>query len=170
MKGVTLIEMIAVITIIAIIVGISIPNFMIAVRNNRVRTRSIAMLNILRDVQSQAVSLNRDIVMQLDAQNKTYTVTRAAFTLYDPLSPDLSHPIILNKEDAEILQANVPFDQWNWLVDGVETDPASFAVTFTPSGTIQMQGVVIASVKLKGKHIGYEIELYRAGQIKFSQL
>ena len=169
-KGVTLIEMIVVVTIIAIIAGISIPNFMIMVRNNRVRTRALDVLNVFRNAQSQAISLNREIQVQLNAQNKTYTVTRLAFVLYDPLSSDLSHPDPLNEEDAEILQANEPFDQWNWLVNGVETAPASFAVTFTPSGTIQIQGVVIASVKLKGEHIGYEIELYRAGQIKFSQL
>lgn len=169
-KGVTLIEMIVVLSIITIMASISIPNFITMVKNNRVRMRALEMLNTLRNAQSQAVSLNREIQVDIDAVNKTYTVTRDAFILYDPLSPDLTHPIILNTEAAEMLQANKPFDEFNWLANGVEVAPDPFTVTFTPSGTTHISNVIIASVELKGEYVGYKIALYRAGQISFTRL
>ncbi len=169
-KGVTLVEMIAVVVIIGILAAISIPNFVTMVRNNRVRARSLAVLSALRNGRSRAISLNRQLQLQIDEQNKTYSLTRLAFILYDPLSPDPEHPIILNTEEAETLLADEPFDRGDWLVEGVEISPDPFTVTFTPSGTIQIPSVVTASVKLKGQHIGYEIMLYRAGQISISRL
>ncbi len=168
-KGVTLMEMLIVVAIIGILATISMPNFITMVRNNRVKARSLALLSALRNERSRALSLNRQIEMQIDEQNKTYTTTQLAYTLYDPLSPDLFHPIILNTEGAETLQANTPFDKGDWLVEGVEISPDPFTVTFTPSGTIQIPSVVTASVKLNGEHIGYEITLYRAGQISISR-
>jgi len=168
-QGVTLIEMLIVVAIIGTLAGISLPNFMTMIKNNRVRARSVALLGALRNERSRAIALNRQVQMDIDATAKTYSVTRVAYTLYDPLSPDLFHPNILNTEPAEMLLAATPFDEGDWLDQGVEISPDPFTITFTPSGTINIPSVVTASVKLEGEHIGYEIVLYKGGQIGFSR-
>jgi hypothetical protein len=84
--------------------------------------------------------------------------------LYDPLSPDPFHPIILSVEEEETLLLNVEFDTRNWLKDELEVSPDPFSIIFTPSGTIEMSEPT-GSVKIRGYHVGYEIKLYKAGQI-----
>jgi hypothetical protein len=106
--------------------------------------------------------------VEVDKTNKTYTVKRLAYTLYDPLSPDPFHPIILSQEDEETLLSNVPFDPKSWLHDEVTVSPDPFSITFTPSGTVQMSEP-IGIIEIRGYHVRYEIKIYKAGQIDLFQ-
>lgn len=187
MKGVTLMEMLVVVVIIGILSGIAIPNFIGIVKNNRVRTRALKMLNILRDERSRAIALQREIELTLKRSDDfsecnpdcdySYTVTRLPYVLYDPLSADryTADPDVLSREyGRKVLVQDKPFDEWNWLdhktedvVMNSDTNVNTFTVTFLPSGTIQMDnGIVIGRLSLKGEQIGFDIELLKAGQIR----
>ncbi len=172
--GMTLMEILVVVTIIGIMAGIGIPNFMRAVKNNRVRARTLEFLAAVRKERSRAIALNRRVQMTIDAPDSgdpTYSVQRLAYTLYDPLSADPYHPEILSEEEAEVLLSDVVIDTGHWLADvdpvilNSDTDLTTLDLTFTPSGTAQVAGVVVASIKLQGDRMGYEIKIYKAGQI-----
>ncbi len=170
MKGVTLMEILIVVAIIGILSGIAIPNFIGIVRNNRVRARAIGLVNVLRNERARAISLQREIQVTIDKDNKTYSVQQLEYTLHDPLSADLDAPDILSEEDAKDLVVSMPFDESDWLdheTEPVAIYPDPFTVIFKPSGIIEMTGgAIIATVSLKGKRLGFEIELYKGGQIK----
>ncbi len=172
-RGVTLMEMMAVVAIIGILAGISIPNMTTAIRNNRVRTVSIKLLAQLRETRSQAISLARNIQFSLDATNKMYSVIIQKYTLIDPLDPN--HVKVMSEQEAKALASNVEFDANNWLRPAgspapVETTPETFDVVFTPAGLMEISGSPVGSIKLRGTHIAYEIQLYKAGQIDLFRL
>jgi hypothetical protein len=64
---------------------------------------------------------------------------------------------------------DAPFDPRNWLNEVLTVSPDPFSITFTPSGTVQMS-VPISSIEVRGYHVGYEIKIYKAGQIDLFQL
>ncbi len=172
--GMTLMEILVVVAIIGVMAGISIPNFMGAVKNNRVRARTLEFLAAIRKERSRAIALSRQVQMTISAPvsgDPTYTVQRLGYTLYDPLSSDPFNPEILNEEEAEVLLSNVAIDTGRWLADvdpvilNSDTDVTSLDLIFNPSGTVQLTGVVVASIKLQGDRIGYEIQVYKAGQV-----
>lgn len=163
-KGITIIELLIVLTIIGIMAGIATPNFTRMVRRNRVKSLAIELLSALRRERSRAISLNRRIQMEIDTTNKTYSVTLEAYTLYDPLSADPFHPKILSQEEPQNLTVDYPFDPRNWL-DGLTGSPDPFVVSFTPSGTVQMLSVAIGSIRIEGYGYKFEIKIYKAGQI-----
>lgn len=166
-------EMIAVVAIIGILAGISLPNMMTAIRNNRVRSVSIDLLAEIREARSQAISLARKIQFSVDASNKTYSIVIQKYTLYDPLDP--SRARIMNEQEAKILASNVEFDPNDWLKAAgtpapVEVTPGTFDVVFTPAGLAELKGSPVGSIKLRGTHIAYEIQIYKAGQIDLFRL
>lgn len=163
-------EMMVVVAIIGILAGISLPNMMTAIRNNRVRAVTLELLAKIRETRSQAISLARKIQFSVDAANKTYSVIIQKYTLYDPLRPEPSDKDILVEQEAEILASNVKFDPNDWLkLSGtpapVEVNPGNFDLVFTPSGLVEMKDTPIGSIKLRGTHIAYGIVIYKAGQI-----
>ncbi|PIE31784.1 hypothetical protein CSA56_17315 [candidate division KSB3 bacterium] len=163
-RGVTLIEMLVVIGIIGVLAMIATPNFMSMIRRNRMRTVVTDLVNVLRTERSRALSLNRQVQLTLDTANKTYSVSRLAYTLYDPLSSDPLHPDILNYEDGETLMTDVSYDSRDW-VESTTVSPDPFVVTFSPSGSIQMSGAATGSVKIAGYDMEFEIHLYKVGQV-----
>jgi prepilin-type N-terminal cleavage/methylation domain-containing protein len=179
-RGVSLLEMLVVITVIGILAGISLPNMMTAIRNNRVRSVCLELLAQLRETRSQAISLGRRVKFTLDADTKTYDVEIQRYTLYDPLDPTHAKIMYQDADDAAAqksrqLALDVPFDQNDWLRPAgtpapVETTPETFNVTFSPAGLAEMAGSPIGSIKLRGTHIAYEIQIYRAGQIDLFRL
>lgn len=172
-RGITVLEMIVVVAIIGVLAGISLPNMMTAIRNNRVRSVCINLLAQLRETRSQAISLARKIQFSVDATNKTYSAIIQKYTLYDPLDPNLSR--IMNEQEAETLASNVKFDENNWLRPAgtpapVEVTPTTFDLVFTPAGLVEIKGSPVGSIKLRGTHIAYEIQVYKAGQIDLFRL
>ena len=172
-KGVTLIEMLVVIAIIGVIAGIGIPNFTGILRRGRVRTQAIELLAVIRNERGRAISLDRAIEMVIHATGKYYTVTRLAFILYDPLSSDPDHPDILNEEDAEMLvdigDPAGAIDREDWL-EAFTVNPDPLRLVFAPSGMIEITGGVVGSVTLSGYGTGYEIKIYKGGQIDIFRL
>jgi hypothetical protein len=71
---------------------------------------------------------------------------------------------ILMKEPAQTLISNKEFDSKSWINE-VIVSPSSFKLVFMPSGMVEIKDVAIASVQIKGEHIGYEIKVYKAGQV-----
>jgi Tfp pilus assembly protein FimT len=157
--------MLIVIAIIGIIVGIAIPNFVAILLNHRTRTSAMTLLNGIRRERSRALSVNRPVVMTIDMDNKTYSVSISPYNLYDPLSIALNDPKVLIADPGvtDIVDGKT-FDPKK----GVETTtPTSgtLTLTFNPSGTIQTGSAGPLSISLQGRYLLYILRIYRGGQI-----
>ena len=60
-RGLTLIEILVVVTIIAILTMLAVPNFGVQMRNAQVRTAAEQLQNDLRQAQAQAIAQNRQV-------------------------------------------------------------------------------------------------------------
>jgi len=165
-------EMLIVVAIIGIMAGITVPNFMTMIRSNRIRAISLDLLAVIRQERSRALSLGRSVQLTINPEDKTYTVTRLLYQQYDPLSADqssITHSELLYEEPEQVLESNAEIDRKGWLTQ-MEVVPEDFVLVFTPSGTVFIEEVPVASVKLEGEHIGYEIQVYKGGQIDIFKL
>ena len=153
--GVTLVEMLIVVAIIGIMAGIGVPNFTALIRNHRTRSSAMTLLADIRSTRSRAISLNRELSMEIIIDNAEtdwtkkylYTIRRSAYIIYDPLDVALgtansSNPSsILFQETEETLEMGTSFNINKGLREVVvngDSAPDSIILTFNPSGTIFM--------------------------------
>lgn len=179
-KGITLLEMLVVVTIIGILVLISLPNIPPIIAGHRVRSSANDLLTKVRTIRSVAISKRRQLDMTIDTTEHLLKVEKPKHTEYDLLKdialaistsseayPNLSS-FILYEEDAETLEEVHVGDKRRNGIDLMETDCPSNKVSFNPSGTIQSTcTITITNKKSSGK---YQLTLYKGGQIVLERL
>jgi type IV fimbrial biogenesis protein FimT len=77
-RGVTLIELLVTIALVAILMRLAIPSFSAWIANNKVRTVADALQNGLRTASSEALRRNRQVTFTLTNQEPSDTSTAAA--------------------------------------------------------------------------------------------
>lgn len=71
--GVTLIELLVAILIVAILATIGIPNFQQTIRNNRVTSQSNELVALLSYAKSEAIRRSEDVTVQLSDDGNVWT-------------------------------------------------------------------------------------------------
>ena len=114
-KGVTLLELIVVLVIIAIAATLAVPNIAAWLPNYRLRTATRDIVSTMRTAQMKAVSTNLEHRVQFNAEAGSYIVQRRTTTG-------------LGWVDDGVLQT---------IPSGIsfETDPAGYLATFNPNST-----------------------------------
>ncbi len=177
-SGLTLVEIIVVVFIIGILALISTPNFITAIRNYRLRAAAINLLTALRETRSEAIGKGRMFKFTVNTTNFTYTRERLPFSQIDVLKlPCDRQDCWLFEEKADDLATinndpankNVFFNYQRGILS-METTPTTIELTFNPAGTITVPGTGLASFKMYGPMFGYEIKVYKGGQITFHKI
>ncbi len=181
-RGVTLLELLIVVAIIGMIAAISTPNFITLIRHHRLRANAIELLEAIRLERSRALSLNRRIRLTVNTDTLTYRVERLEHVFYDPMQFPARTVLIKEADDDpatdvyEVLVPNAATDGNFNRNEGIQNARITSAnddtvlgpeisITFHPSGTIEIPGAGSVAIKLSEEHIGYVIEIYKAGQI-----
>ena len=169
--GLTLVELLVVITIVSIMTLISVPNFITTLRNYRLRASSMDLLAAVRETRTQAMSYGRRFKFTVNTDNYTYTRERLPFKQINLMKLPIEE-YLYEETTAELDAINlhphnkdVPFNHRQGIVD-IDTIPAAGVnLIFNPSGTVEITGAGFASLKLYGTMFGYEVRVYKGGQI-----
>lgn len=187
--GVTLLELLVVITIIMILAVISLPNIYKIIMMHRIRTSANDVLLKARFVRSLAIKSRRQLVLNINAAEQSFNIMKTGHTEYDLLQ-DLADAVSKGKalDDEYILyverggqvcnttwnNALVPDSTCEYYFGGSQTkngidadlvlDPGSCStIRFYPAGTLQSTcKITIKNVMLDRQ---YTILLYKGGQI-----
>ena len=175
-NGLTLVELLVVIAIVSIMTLISVPNFVTTLRNYRLRAASVDLLAGIRETRTKAMSEGRRYLFTVNTATYTFTRERQPFKQINLMKLPIEE--YLYEETTAELQAinlhphnkEVPFNHRFGIVD-METVPATgLTLTFNPSGTVDITGAGYASFKLYGNMFGYEILVYKGGQIQLLRI
>lgn len=179
-QGVTLIELLIVIAIIAILSAFATPNFITTLRNYRLRASAMQLLTAVRETRTQAMSNARQFTFTVSLDNATqtfmYSRERLAFKqinlmklpIVEYLYEDTSAELVAINTHPE--NKDVAFNHRAGILS-METVPSSgFEVTFNPSGTADIPTTAIAKMKMYGHLFGYEVRVYKGGQISLHQI
>lgn len=165
-RGVTLMEMLAIVMIIGILSAIAIPNFVTLIRNHRLRQSSIVLLSALRRERARALSLSRQIQISINAANRTYSVKKLEFNFYDPMQ--LAAGEDLNTGDEIFTEPEETIGSGSFKSGGLESvvinssAATALNLTFSPSGTVSDT----ATITLSNTHLSYQIQVYKGGQMQ----
>jgi type IV fimbrial biogenesis protein FimT len=77
-RGITLIEILIVVTIIAVLTLIAVPNFAVQLRNAQIRTAAEQLQNDLRLAQAQAIATNRQVEFVMSTAMSTAAAPQPA--------------------------------------------------------------------------------------------
>ena len=165
-RGVTLMEMMAIVMIIGILSTIAIPNFVTLIKNHRLRQSSIVLLSALRKERSRALSLSRQIQVSINATDWTYIVKKLEFNFFDPMQ--LAAGEELKKGDEIFTEPEQTIASGSFKTGGLESvvinssAAAKLDLTFNPSGTVNDT----ATITLSNNHLSYQIQVYKGGQMQ----
>jgi type IV fimbrial biogenesis protein FimT len=85
-RGFTLLEVLAVIAVVAVIVGVGIPSFSIMIQNNRVTTQTNELVTALNFARTEAVKRGRNVQVAVTEETTGWSATVAlAGVVADPL-------------------------------------------------------------------------------------
>jgi hypothetical protein len=188
-KGVTLLELLVVVTIIMILAVISLPNIFKIIMMHRIRTSTNDVLIKARFIRSLAIKSRRQLVWDLNLQEQSFTIIKTAHTEYDLLQ-DIADAVSKGQtlDDEYILyeerggqvcnttwnNALVPDSICEYYFGGskskngidadIVVDPTSCEeIKFYPSGTLQSTCKITIKNKMLDRQ--YTILLYKGGQI-----
>ena len=188
-KGVTLLELLVVVTIIMILAVISLPNIFKIIMMHRIRTSTNDVLIKARFIRSLAIKSRRQLVWDLNLQEQSFTIIKTGHTEYDLLE-DIADAVSKGQalDDEYILYeergGQVCNTTWNNALisgstceyyfggsqskNGIDADivvePTSCdEIKFYPSGTLQSTCKIMIKNKMLDRQ--YTILLYKGGQI-----
>lgn len=124
-RGLTLIELMITIAVLAVGLSLAAPSFTMQVSNYRVRAAAESMLNGLNYARTEAVRRNRPVSFTLSASGSGWSV--------DQVNP------------AETLQTRADGETAGLTVVSTST---SRAVTFTSTGLVDTSGIRLTQVNL----------------------
>lgn len=186
-KGVTLLELLVVITIIGILVLISLPNIFKIITMHRIRTSANDVLIKARFVRELAIKTRRRLNMQFTDDTESFYIQKMGHTEYDLLKdiataiskaqPINTDEYILYVEKGGFIcpstwaNALLPDATCEYYVggslmkNGVDTltsdcDP----IIFNASGTIDSTCTITITNTMLNRQ--YDIMLYKGGQMK----
>ena len=189
-KGVTLLELLVVVTIIMILAVISLPNIFKIIMMHRIRTSTNDVLIKARFIRSLAIKSRRQLVWDLNLQEQSFTIIKTGHTEYDLLE-DIADAVSKGQalDDEYILYeergGQVCNTTWNNALvpdstceyyfggskskNGIDADiviePSSCGneLKFYPSGTLQSTCEITIKNEMLDRQ--YTILLYKGGQI-----
>lgn len=82
-KGFTLVELIIVVTVIAIISAIAVPSFQTWLESSRIRNAAAATLNGMQKARGEAIARNRNVEFVITGTTSSWTVRLADGTVLD---------------------------------------------------------------------------------------
>ena len=113
-KGVTLIELIVVLVIIAIAAALAVPNIAAWLPNYRLRTATRDIVSTMRTAQMKAVSTNLEHRVQFDAEAGSYIIQRMTTAGPPPVDDGV----------AQVLPSGIRFQEID--LDGADDNVAIF--------------------------------------------
>lgn len=160
-RGVTLIELMIAVGILAIVVAIAVPNFQSMIQNNRLTSASNELLGVFQVARAEAIRANRRVVLLLD-------------TTPDP-SADEGHAIVFVDDDRDAVEDAGERRVRTFLlssdtlaisaVDGGGT--AMTSVGFQPDGRTVASATMTASV-CDDRNRGQQLVLRASGQARLT--
>lgn len=184
--GFTLVELLVVVIIIGMMATISVPNITQIIRMNRIRRTANDLLIKARYARSLAVSTRRELSMNLDLINESFSLYKEGHTEYNLLE-DIPGAIARGQtlDDQYILfvekGGSVCVSTWNSArvttdsceyyfgesrfhngVDQVITD-CPLPLQFEPSGVLN----ATCSIRIRNDSLDreYELKLFKGGQM-----
>ena len=128
-KGVTLLELIVVMVIIAIMAALAVPNIAAWLPNYRLRTATRDIVSTMRTAQIKAVSTNLEHRVQFDTEGGSYIVQR--MTTAGTLEPD---------GVSQTIPSGIRFDKDKIDLDGPNHNEAIFNPNSTStSGSVTLR-------------------------------
>lgn len=160
-RGVTLIELMIAVGILAIVVAIAVPNFQSMIQNNRLTSASNELLGVFQIARAEAIRANRRVVLVLDST--------------PDLSADEGHVMVFVDDDRDGVQdvgerrvrtLTLSSDTLSInAVDGGGT--AMTSVGFQPDGRTSASATMSARV-CDDRSRGQELVLRASGQARLA--
>ena len=126
--GASLVELIIVVTIVAVLLGLGVPAFQEWMVNTRIRTASDSMLNGLQVARAEAIKRNRYVDFRLDADAAGgWRVVSAPNNAMCPVVDDPVADDVLQRRSAQ---------EGAQGLAATTDNPNALRVTFTPMGMV----------------------------------
>ena len=145
-KGLTLLELVVVMTLLVLLAFIAMPSFLGATRSAQLRTAAQQLLAVFRYARAKAIALGRPVLVEFNRSERRVRVLLPVEIVQNQLTP--TTPSVGGQSSAS---DGEPSDEEWWQLSGerLETlNPDAFAPDPSPMGKERTlpEGVEIASV------------------------
>lgn len=144
LRGLTLIELVVVMTLLVLLAFIAAPSFVNTAKSAQVRTAAQQIVAALRYARAKALSLGRPVLVSFDREQNTISVLLPAEVVESNLAASSQSPI--SNPQLELTDE----DWWKLSGERLETlDPEQFVVDPSPMGRERMlpEGAQIESIR-----------------------
>lgn len=143
-KGLTLIELVVVMTLLVLLAFIATPSFVSVTKSSQVRTAAQQIVAVLKYARAKALSLGRPALVSIDREQNTISVLLPIEVIERRLTTNLQ--TITSSLSIELTDE----DWWKLSGERIETlDPEQFAVDPSPMGRERKlsEGVEVSSIQ-----------------------
>lgn len=145
-RGMTMIEIMVVLTVLAILMAVALPTMRAVNDRNRLRAAAREMLGIMKVARSEAILGQRATTVYLDLQKREYwlDLRRVDEKTGKPVSDKKKSQY----EEKRPLERDIAFEEVTVVEDNV-IDDKYVAIDFYPDGSATPAAITFADVKLK---------------------
>lgn len=143
-KGLTLIELVVVMTLLVLLAFIAAPSFVSVTKSSQVRTAAQQIVAVLKYARAKALSLGRPVLVSINREQNTMSVLLPAEVIERRLTINLQ--TLTSSLSIELTDE----DWWKLSGECLETlDPEQFAVDPSPMGRERKlpEGVEVSSIQ-----------------------